>query len=192
MEPTSPTVDRPEHEARLDEWLAIRCQLGEPGAIDDLVARWHGPLWRYVRRVSGNDEAAADLVQDVWLRIIRNIVRLREPASLRAWLFGIARRALMDRMRDKYAAPMMVETDLTAVADDADVDSELDDDRAQLHEELAKLPMVDREVLSLFYLKELSLLEIAQILDIPPGTVKSRLFKARRVLRARLEAVRCL
>lgn len=192
MEPMSPTVDRSAREARLDEWLAIRCQLGEPGAFDDLVARWHEPLWRYVRRVSGSDEAAADLVQDVWLRVIRGIVRLREPASLRAWLFGIARRALMDRMRDKYAAPVMVETDLAAVADDTDVDLEVEDDRARLHEELAKLPVIEREVLSLFYLKELSLLEIAQILDIPPGTVKSRLFKARRVLRARLETARCL
>ena len=188
----SPTVDRSAREARLDEWLAIRWQLWEPGAFDDLVACWHEALWRYVRRVSGSDEAAADLVQDVWLRVIRGIVRLREPASLRAWLFGIARRALMDRMRDKYAAPVMVETDLAAVADDTDVDLEVEDDRARLHEELAKLPVIEREVLSLFYLKELSLLEIAQILDIPPGTVKSRLFKARRVLRARLETARCL
>jgi RNA polymerase sigma-70 factor (ECF subfamily) len=192
MEPTSPTVDRSEREARLDEWLALRCQLGEPGAVDDLVARWHDPLWRYVRRVSGSDEAAADIVQDVWLRVIRGLVRLREPASLRAWLFGIARRALMDRMRDKYASPVMVEADLTAVAAEVDGDPGLDDDHAMLHEELARLPVVDREVLGLFYLKELSLLEIAQILDIPPGTVKSRLFKARRLLRTRLETARSL
>jgi RNA polymerase sigma-70 factor (ECF subfamily) len=156
------------------------------------VARWHDPLWRYVRRVSGSDEAAADIVQDVWLRVIRGLVRLREPASLRAWLFGIARRALMDRMRDKYASPVMVEADLTAVAAEVDGDPGLDDDHAMLHEELARLPVVDREVLGLFYLKELSLLEIAQILDIPPGTVKSRLFKARRLLRTRLETARSL
>jgi len=54
-----------------DEWLAIRCQLGEPDAFDDLVERWHGPLCAYARRVTASDDGANDAVQDVWLRIVR-------------------------------------------------------------------------------------------------------------------------
>ena len=62
-----------------DELLAIRCQLGEPGAFDALIERWHGPLWKYARRLTGDDDAASETVQDVWLRILRGISRLREP-----------------------------------------------------------------------------------------------------------------
>jgi DNA-directed RNA polymerase specialized sigma24 family protein len=51
-----------------DELLAIRCQLGEAAAFDELVERWHGPLWGYVRRLVGSDDVASDVVQDVWVR----------------------------------------------------------------------------------------------------------------------------
>ena len=88
-----------------DELLAIRCQLGERAAFDALIARWHEPLWRYLRRLANNDDAARDLTQDTWLRVLRGIGALREPAKLRPWLFGIARRVAMDRLRFEYARP---------------------------------------------------------------------------------------
>jgi RNA polymerase sigma factor (sigma-70 family) len=88
-----PSIDR------LDELLAIRCQLAEPAALDELVERWHPPLWRYVLRMCGDEEEAADLLQGIWLRILRALPGLRDPGRLRPWLFGIARRAVMDRHR---------------------------------------------------------------------------------------------
>ncbi len=75
-----------------DEWLAVRCQLGERAAFDELIERYQGPLWRYVRRVAPDEDAAREVTQDAWLRVIRGIGRLRDPARLRPWLFGIARR----------------------------------------------------------------------------------------------------
>lgn len=84
-----------------DELLVVRCQLGEPRAFDDLVASWHAPLWQYIRRMVGRDDEAQDLLQDVWLRIIRGIPRLRDGARLRGWLFGIARRARGRRCRPR-------------------------------------------------------------------------------------------
>jgi RNA polymerase sigma-70 factor (ECF subfamily) len=63
---------------------------------------------------------------------------------------------------------------------------DLEEESRLVHEELARLPVVERDVLALFYLQELSLDELSQVLDIPVGTVKSRLFRARRLLRARL------
>ncbi len=169
-----------------DELLAVRCQLGEQSAFEELVGRWHQPLWRYLRRLTRDDDAAAETLQDVWLRVLRGIVRLREPARLRAWLFGIARRAVMDRLRQEYAAAELVaaELDEFAAPDEAEV---LADDLALLHRELMRLPLVEREALTLFYLRELSLLEIAAVLAIPVGTVKSRLFRARRLLREQMQ-----
>jgi RNA polymerase sigma factor (sigma-70 family) len=62
-----------------------------------------------------------------------------------------------------------------------------DEDIGLMHEELRAMPLVEREVLVLFYLRELPLDQVADVLDVPVGTVKSRLFRARRMLRARLE-----
>ena len=95
-----------------DERLALRCLLGEPAAFDELVARWHPGIWRYARRMAGNDHEADNLAQDVWLRVVRGLPRLEEPARIRAWIFGIARRVLMDRLRVRYATPVMAEVEL--------------------------------------------------------------------------------
>ena len=169
-----------------DDLLAVRCQLGEPAAFDDLVRRWHGPLWSYVRRVTGDDDAAAAVVLDAWVRIVRGITNLREPERLRAWLFGVARRAVMDRLRERYRTPPRLEVDATVIDTMTDT-RELEEELALLETGLQTLPAVEREVLVLFYLRELSLNEIADVLAIPTGTIKSRLFRARNLLRARLE-----
>ena len=68
---------------RADELLAIRCQLGERAAFDTLVARFQQPLWRYARNLTGSDAAADDASQEVWLRALRGIVRLRDGALQR-------------------------------------------------------------------------------------------------------------
>jgi RNA polymerase sigma factor (sigma-70 family) len=168
-----------------DELLALRCQLGERGAMDALVERWHPALWRYVRGLASDDDVAAEAVQDVWLRVLRAISRLRDPARLRPWLFGIARRVMMDRLRRAYAEPERADValeELPAPDDAADRAEEL----AQMHDALAAMPLVEREALVLFYLKELTLAQMADVLDVPTGTVKSRLFRARRMLRQEL------
>lgn len=171
--------------ARDDELIVVRCQLGERPAFDDLITRWHVPLWHYVRRVTGDDSAAQDVSQEVWLRVLRGIARLRDGTKLRPWLFGIARRVLMDWLRAQYATPPAGDVDS---ADLAAPDPVLtaDEDLAVMHDELARLPALEREVLTLFYLRELSLAEIAAVVGIPVGTVKSRLFRARHLLRHEL------
>ena len=140
----------------------------------------------FVRRLAASDEAGREILQDVWLRVIRGIPRLRDPSKLRAWLFGIARRALMDRLRDQYARARVVDFDVdvdqipgesfTGDLDDLDV----------LERALEQIPLLEREAVTLFYLQELTLNEIADALKVPVGTVKSRLFRGRRLLRQRL------
>ena len=170
-----------------DELLVVRCQLGERAAFDELTRRWHPPLWKYVRRVVGNDDAAKDLVQDVWLRVLRGIGRLRDGARLRPWLFGIARRVLMDRLRHQYASRIDDSFDVTELAGSVDAD-DVEQEIAAMEDELARLPVTEREVLTLFYLRELSLAEVSDVLDVPIGTIKSRLFRARQLLRRGLNS----
>ena len=175
-------------ETRADELLAIRCQLGERQAFDALIARWHDPIWRYLRRLADSDDAAADLAQDTWLKVLRGITSLREPGSLRAWLFGIARRVAMDRLRRQYVRAEEGDAaleDLPATVSDADLESDL----ATLEVGVNALPLRERETLALFYLRELTIEQIASLLAVPAGTVKSRLFRARRLLRAGLNTL---
>lgn len=169
-----------------DEWIAVRCQLGEREAFDELIHRWHGPIWQYVRSLT-DDDAAQDINQDIWLRVLRGIGGLRDPAKLRAWLFGIAHRTWIDTLRKKYAVVVadLDEADQHELPDPA-IPDELEQELSALEHELSRLPAVEREALTLFYLRELSLQEIAQALDIPVGTVKSRLHRARGLLRREL------
>jgi RNA polymerase sigma-70 factor (ECF subfamily) len=171
--------------AREDELLAIRCQMGDPDGFEDLIRRWNGPLWRYLRRLAGNEQDAQELLQDVWIRVLRGMARLRDASKLRAWLFAIARRAAMDALRAQYAAPR--NEDVSGLDPPApDVHDTLHEDLDAVEQELQRLPVIEREVLTLFYLDELSLGEVADVLAIPVGTVKSRLFRARQLLRREL------
>ncbi|TDR39715.1 RNA polymerase sigma-70 factor (ECF subfamily) [Tahibacter aquaticus] len=172
----------PERHELADELVVVRCQLGESAAFDELVRRWSAPLYRYALKLAGEAELARDLSQDVWLRAIRGLPRLLDPAQFRPWLFGIAHRCFMDRLRSRYAIAVDNDTDPDALGALA-----IDADEELLHQSLerglAALPLLEREVLTLFYLESLPLAEISTVLQIPTGTVKSRLFRARKLLR---------
>lgn len=141
-------IQDPNTRAREDEWLVVRCQLGERPAFDELIERWGEPVWKYVRRLANSDDAADDIAQNVWIRVLRGIHKLRDGSKLRAWLFGIARRTLMDRLREQYATPAVSDVDVIDLpAVDAVVDIEMD--LAAVERELARLPVIEREVLTL-------------------------------------------
>ena len=179
----------PQHSESLEqELLAIKCQLGEPAAFDELVAQWHGPLWQYIRRMVDGNELADELLQETWLRILRGIANLREPASLVAWMFGIARRVLMNRFREKYRQSHFIEDSTCELpVNDPDTDRiDLKDEIRDMLQKLECLPIQQRELLSLYYLENLSVDQLAQVLGIPAGTVKSRLYNARNMLRQKI------
>ncbi|MGW7478845.1 RNA polymerase sigma factor [Nonomuraea muscovyensis] len=166
-----------------DELLVLRAQLGERAAVAELVARWRVPVWTYVRRML-DAERADDVTQEIWLAVVRGLPRLRDPGRFAPWLFTIARRSVTDRLRDQYTHGH----DTLAAHDTATEDPvEAMVDRAELVSALAGLPVPEREILVLFYLEDLPVEDCAQICRIPTGTVKSRLNRARRLLRAHLE-----
>ncbi|WP_283136221.1 RNA polymerase sigma factor [Rhizohabitans arisaemae] len=160
-----------------DELLVLRCRLGERDALTELIRRWHTPVWRYLARMLDIGRAD-DVSQEVWLEVIRGLPRLKDPARFTPWLFTIARRAVTNRLRQEYgqaAAP--ADEPIAEDATDAYVD------RAELIAGLSGLPAAEREILVLFYLEDLPLTDCAEICGIPVGTVKSRLNRARRMLR---------
>jgi RNA polymerase sigma-70 factor (ECF subfamily) len=194
---TDPSLKTQTGADRAAELLALRCQLGEAEAFEELVERWHLPLWKYVRRLAPDDHQAEEILQDVWLRIVRGLPNLREPSRLAAWMFRIARYASLDRMRGSYSRRELLgsETDLefdqmpSGDASHVGLDT-ITDEVEELRLGLLELPLMEREVLTLFYLRELSLAQVADVLEIPVGTVKSRLFRARKLLKQQLETLR--
>ncbi len=170
------------------ELLAIRCQLGELAAFEELVARWHVPIWQYLRRMSDRNDLADEFAQETWLRVLRGIPALRDPARLASWMFGIARRVMMDRLRQKYRHQSLLESALDDLQSTPDEPDEVDrrDDIANLRLKFDSMPLPQRELLTLYYLDELSIDDVAGVLEIPVGTVKSRLFHARRLLKEAL------
>jgi RNA polymerase sigma-70 factor (ECF subfamily) len=161
-----------------DELLVVRCQLGERDAFAELVRAWHDPVWTYVRRMLGPADAD-DATQEVWLAVLRGLPRLRQPDRFAPWLFTVARRAVINRLRAEYARPETIGDAEPAGPDP--VDRVLD--RAELVAGLAEVPVREREMLILFYVGDLSLQACAEICAVPVGTVKSRLSRGRRILR---------
>ncbi|MFG1818544.1 RNA polymerase sigma factor [Kribbella sp. NPDC049174] len=166
------------------EWVAVvvRAQLGEREAVAELVRGWHEPVWGYVRRMLGRDDVADDVSQEVWLAVVRGLPRLTEPERFAAWLFTIARRSVVNQLRGQYAEhPQPLSYDEPDPADQVV-------DRVDVRRLVDKVPVVEREVLVLFHLEDLSLEECAEVLAVPVGTVKSRLHRARRMLREGAES----
>lgn len=186
------TTPYSEKRAILWELLALRCRRGDPGAFAELVREWERPLVYYVRRVLGEggaQRAEWDVLQEVWLRAFRGIGSLREPRALPVWLYRIAHHVVMRHLRGKYADPA---ADAAPDFDAAEVaiDERLHftpEDAEQVHAALGKLPVAFREVLTLHFLEGMTVQQVAEVLGVPPGTVKSRLYHAKRALRALLE-----
>jgi RNA polymerase sigma-70 factor (ECF subfamily) len=82
-----------------DEWLALRCQSGEAGAFEDLLAVMERPLLYYATKLVGRQETALDLLQEVWIHVFRNLRRLKDPASLRPWLYRLTHGIAVDSIR---------------------------------------------------------------------------------------------
>jgi RNA polymerase sigma-70 factor (ECF subfamily) len=170
-----------------DELLVTRCRRRDVAAWDELVERWNDRLLYYLRRMISDEHEAANAVQEVWLNAFRNVSSLRDGARLAPWLYTITRRAAMNHFRGKYANPA---TQTVELAEEASVDQDEQStfENAELvHFALGRLGIREREVLTLYFLNDLTVGEIAALLEVPSGTVKSRLSKARHDLRRVLE-----
>ena len=173
-----------------DAWLALRCQLGESAAFRELVAEFERPLAYFVTKMIGDQDAAWDVLQLVWIRAFRQIKRLQHPEQVRPWLYGIAHGLAVDHLRKRdslrriereYAEEHPEEMDAKATFSDEEI--------AAVHQALDHLDLRLREVLTLYFLEELSIAEVAAIVGVPAGTVKSRLYHARQALRERLKGM---
>ena len=169
----------------LNELLVLRCQNGNAGAFEVLARSWHPLVLRHAYRLTGRSDAAAEIAQDSWLAVMRGIKRLNDPAAFRGWIYRIVGNKSKDWIRRQQARRHLTERvereSLPATGGDDDADREAA--IGKLHAALETLPRERRALLEMHYLERMKVREIAVALSIPAGTVKSRLFHARKQLK---------
>ena len=156
--------------------------------IVQLVEAHYEPLYRYAFRLSGTASDADDLTQEAFCKAQTQFSQLRDPSRAKPWLFSILRNVYLHRLR---AERQQRQISLDAVGDIADPSSGSDDlpdiDPQQLQEALNDLPEGFRTPIILFYFEDFSYREIADQMELPIGTVMSRLARAKGFLRQQLE-----
>lgn len=171
---------------QLEALLVVRAQTGDQAAFEEIVRRYHARLLYFVRRMVSDYSSADDVLQDVWLAVHRQLPQLRSPETLRVWLYRIARNRAFQTMRQPrhHDEPELMDC---IAAPDADEPQFTAADADRLHAALNRLSPAHRETLTLRFLEQLSYEELAETTDCDLGTVKSRLYYAKRAIKNELE-----
>ena len=177
------------HEPELRPAVAA-ARAGDPAAWDRLMRRYQRPLFVFVHELVRREADSLDVVQETFLRAVRNLSGLREDARFGSWLFGIAHQLCRRRARRAWREDELADEQVAETIDEgaAAPGEQLlrDEEAAEVFALLAALPGPMRAALTLHVLEDFSLEEIAEVTGVPAGTVKSRLHHAKRALRERV------
>ena len=165
-----------------DPILVLRAQEGDRDALDALLRLCQAPLHRYIASQLADSTAADDVLQETLFRIARKLRWLSDPALFRAWAFRVASREAQRQLRKRRFQPLDEVKDEPVGEPQALTRAELE----SLHSAVMEISPASRSVVSLHYFEEMPLAEIADALEIPLGTVKSRLGYGLRQLRESL------
>ena len=158
-----------------ESWWVLQAQSGNNEALNELYKSVQDPLFRYIVSLVTDPYLAEDILQEVFIRIYRKLRWLREPEAFRAWAYQIASREAFRHLKRerRWSDQIRDEATLGAVPlSEHEFPAELVQSLPELIENLSP---ASRAVVVLYYLHEMSLVETAAVLDIPLGTVKSRL-----------------
>jgi RNA polymerase sigma-70 factor (ECF subfamily) len=172
----------------VDELLVLEAQGGDARALGQLVERWQLRVLRHALTLTGRRDLAADVAQESWIAVAKGLRRLDDPACFGRWLLRIVSHKSVDAIRQAQRQRKLAEH-VAAEAPQATGPTDRDetDDVSALQRAIARLPGDERALVSMFYWDQRSLAEIAHILNIPLGTVKSRLYYVRQELKQILE-----
>ena len=174
--------------AEREGFLVLRAQSGDRGALGELLELVQEPLYRYVLSLVRERQLAEDVLQETFIRLYRKLGWLREPGLFRAWAYRIATREAFRHLKRerRWAEQVRDEDALKAVAAPPPREEFAPELSARLRDSVAGLSPASRAVVVLYYLHEMSLEETAAVLDVPLGTVKSRLSYGLEALRRQL------
>jgi RNA polymerase sigma-70 factor (ECF subfamily) len=178
-----------------DHLLVRQIQKGSQSAFDELVKRYYGSAYNMVAHSVRTHEEREDLIQEIFIKVYKNINKFRFQASFSTWLFRITRNMLIDRSRKKSLIQVSMESEEGV----ATIGERIEDNRANpeaqsmesdadsaLRNALMKLDDDHKQILILREMEGLSYRELTEVLGINMGTVKSRLARAREELKIKL------
>jgi RNA polymerase sigma-70 factor (ECF subfamily) len=158
---------------------------GSKRKIEALVEAHYEALYRYAYRLSGAPQTAEDLTQEAFCQAQHKLHQLRDEAKAKSWLFSILRNAFLHRLRASKQEKEVSLDDIGEVPERA-LEPALPIDSAQLQQALNELPEAFRTPIILYYFEDFSYKDIAEQMNVPLGTVMSRLARAKTFLRQRL------
>jgi len=175
-----------------DEALIARIADGDRRAMEELYMRHHVQVYRFILRLVRNQATAEDLVSEVFLDVWRQAGRFEGRSQVSTWMLAIGRfKALSSLRRSKGKEAELADETATAIEDPADNPGEVlqkKDRSAVLRQCVNALSNEHREIIDLVYYHEKPLAEVAEVVGIPEGTVKTRMFYARKKLGELLQA----
>ena len=180
-----------------DAELVRAAQAGRREAYEELVRRYSGRVAAVCWAKLGRRDPVEDLAQEAFLRGWRSLNTLEDPAKFGGWLYGIAVRACLDRLKDREwsqpslhaLGPGRSPDDLAGRPPASPSTMEQGEQQAKILAEVESLPEIFREVVMMFYFQQQTHEEMAAVLGIGPAAVNARLTKARKLLRTRLKGV---
>jgi len=182
-----------------EKLLIERCKKGENAAFDQLIRNYEKRVYNLAYRLSGSYDEASDVSLDAFVRVFQAIKHFRGDSNFATWLFRIVTNVYLDRRkrmknRQHLSLEEYIELEDSVVKRQIEDPSpapstiaETNERNAALHKAVASLPDYQRVMIVLYHTEGLSY-EIAEALDLPIGTVKSRLNRARLVLREKLQS----
>jgi RNA polymerase sigma-70 factor (ECF subfamily) len=182
-----------------DDVLLRRSAKGDENAFTEIYRRHQAPLYRFAMRMTGNSWAAEEIVQDVFMTLLREPKKYdRERGTLGAFLYGVARNRILKHLERAPRDLSLEENGGAAQGSHAQLNeqmtpahwAELHERREQVRAAVLELPADFREAVVLCELEEMSYEEAARALDCPVGTIRSRLHRGRALLLAKLEMLR--
>ena len=179
-----PAIAAPAGETSSDEILVERIAAGNKLAMQALFARHRTSVYRWLLRFVSNETLAEDLLSEVFLGVWRQAARFECRSSVSTWLLSIARHKALSARRHRTEAELdeKIEATVADPADDPEVALQEKNRDALLRRALTRLSPEHRQVIDLVYYHEKSVDEVAQIIGVPPATVKTRMFYARKKL----------
>ena len=180
-----PAIAATAGETSSDETLVERIAAGNKLAMQALFARHRTSVYRWLLRFVSNETLAEDLLSEVFLGVWRQAARFECRSSVSTWLLSIARhKALSARRRRIEGAELgeKIEATIAGPANDPELALQEKDRSELVRRALTRLSPEHRQVIDLVYYHEKSVDEVAQIIDVPPATVKTRMFYARKKL----------
>ncbi|MBI2843487.1 MAG: sigma-70 family RNA polymerase sigma factor [Armatimonadetes bacterium] len=186
----------------LEKSLIERCKQGDIAAFNDLVQRYEKRVFNFAYRMAGNYDDANDVAQEAFIRVFNSINTFRGDANFTTWLYRIVTNVYLDE-RKRQKSHLHTSLEDYVELDENTVTRQIEDGRPTpdhvierierddlLHSAIQELPDYQRIMVVLYHTQGKSYEEIAQIMKLPIGTVKSRLNRARLALKEKLEPIR--